>query len=285
MLDIPFPLETVPAKHADAALDDMIAECDGVTPVYLGDRDVFSTEWAEYVDVFENPRAILAEARALDAESWFANRIARKHPREVELSAPRVISRVLQLVAAPFEKLGRGESSEADGAPDEAFSLAEELRAQLAQLDRAGTATAAELDEMRAVIREVEAGALDGLFPDPVDYITPRRGQDLAAAMIATKEPWESAAWLQHGAYAACAPNAVFVAHCRWMWQNHGARIITASTNHVGFQMAAPINTAAQALDMLRRFELLGAAAINGDEITGDGASLIGAKRLWVGWD
>ena len=281
MLDIPFPLETVPAKQADAALKELIAECRGVTPVLLGDRDVFSTEWSEHVDVFENPKSILAEARALDAESWFANRIARRHPRQVELGAPRLLARVATLAAQTLALFG---PKAAEGEVRE-NPLAVELKGQLAALERAGEGTDEELAEMRAVIAEIEAEGVEELFPDPVDYVTPRSGEELAAGLVDATEPWESAAWLQHGAYAICAPKAVFVAHCRWLWDRYGARIITASTDHVGFQMGQPIAEEAAALDVLRRFELLGATAINGDRIDSDGHSLVGAERLWVSWD
>ena len=107
----------------------------------------------------------------------------------------------------------------------------------------------------------------------------------MAAGLVATSEPWESAAWLQHGAYAICAPKAVFVAHCRWLWIENGARLITASTDHIGFQMERPISTLIEAAEVMRRFQLLGAIEINGDLVGSDGKSLVGAKRLWVWWD
>ncbi len=286
MLDIPFPLETVPARRAEAALNDLIASRPGVTPVLLGDRDVFSTEWSEHVDVFENPKAILAEARALDAESWFANRIARKHPRNVALPARGVFSRSVGVAAHAVTfplRMVAGMARAKPAAPGN--PLVAELRAQLAELERVGEGSEVELAEIREVIAQIEAEGVEDLFPDPVDYVTPRRGEELAAGLVDAEEPWETAAWLQHGAYAICAPRAVFAAHCRWMWNFFGARIITASTDHVGFQMETPIEDEATALDVLRRFEILGARAINGDRIDSDGHSLIGAARLWVSWD
>lgn len=285
MLDIPFPLETLPAKQADAALKELIAECRGVTPVLLGDRDVFSTEWSEHVDVFENPKSILAEARALDTESWFANRIARRHPRRVELGAPKLMVRAASLAAASLSLPLRLFTPKPQPEDVRENPLAAELKAQLAALEHAGEGSEEDLAEMRAVIAEIEAEGVEELFPDPVDYVTPRRGEELAAGLVDATEPWESAAWLQHGAYAICAPKAVFVAHCRWLWETYGARIITASTDHIGFQMGQPIDGEAAALDVLRRFELLGATAINGDRTDGDAHSLVGAERLWVSWD
>lgn len=284
MLDIPFPLETVPADQADAALKKLIADNEGVTPVLLGDRDVFSTEWAEYVDVFENPKDILAEARALDSENWFANRIARKHPRRVELGAPRWIAGVVSIPRRVVGRFSPG-GSDADAQSTEKPSLVSVLKSQLAELERAGEGTEAELSEMRDVIEEIAADGTEGLFPDPVDYVTPRRGTELAAGLVNVSEPWESAAWLQHGAYAICAPKAAFVANCRWLWTTYGARIITASTDHIGFQMDRLILNRGEATDVMRRFEILGATGINGDLIDTAGDSLIHADRLWVGWD
>lgn len=294
MLDIPFPVETVPVDQAESALQTLIDTKAGVSPVLLGDRDVFSTEWAEYVDVFESPAAILADARALDANRWFANRRIRRSARIVDLGTSyRTQSWLTRLVQLPSTALklplrmvkGLVRASEADksSAPEDA--LVETLRAQLAELEVAGEATDAELAEIREVIDEIRNGVADGLFPDPIDYVTPRRGGEMAAGMVATSEPWESAAWLQHGAYAICAPKAVFVAHCRWLWMQNGARLITASTDHVGFQMEHPIASSIEAAEVMRRFELLGAIEINGDLVGSDGKSLVGAKRLWVWWD
>ena len=284
MLDIPFPLETVPARQADAALKELIADRKGVAPVLLGDRDVFSTEWAEYVDVFENPKEILAEARALDSEVWFANRIARKYPRRVELGAPRWIAGVVSIPRRVKERLSPG-SAEVDAQSTEKPTLVSVLKAQLAELERAGEGSEAELSEMREVIDEIAADGTEGLFPDPVGYVTPRRGTELAAGLVDADEPWETAAWLQHGAYAVCAPKAVLVAHCRWLWTTYGARIITASTDHIGFQMDRLILNRDEATRVMRRFEILGATGINGDRINTVGDSLIHADRLWVGWD
>lgn len=294
MLDIPFPVETVPADKAEMALQALIDAEVGVSPVLLGDRDVFSTEWAEYVDVFENPAAIVAEARALDANAWFANRRTRRETRTVDLGATHRaqawLTRMVQLPSAALNLPLRmikgvvGSSVPQDaGVPED--QLVQNLRAQLAELEAAGEGTEAELAEFRAVIAEIKASGAEGVFPDPVDYVTPRRGTEMAAGLVKTSEPWESAAWLQHGAYAICAPKAVFVAHCRWLWIENGARLITASTDHVGFQMERPIASLIEAADVMRRFELLGAIEINGDLVGSNGKSLVGAERLWVWWD
>lgn len=294
MLDIPFPVETVPAHQAESALQAIINADTGVSPVLLGDRDVFSTEWAEYVDVFENPAAILAEARALDANQWFANRRTRRSTRTVDLGASyraqALLTRLVQLPSVALnlplrmvKGLVRASDSEKSEAPEDQLVIT--LRAQLSDLEAAGEGTEAELAEIREVIAEIKEGVADGLFPDPIDYVTPRRGGEMAAGMVAASEPWESAAWLQHGAYAICAPKAVFVAHCRWLWIENGARLITASTDHIGFQMERPISSLIEAAEVMRRFELLGAIEINGDLIGSDGKSLVGAKRLWVWWE
>ena len=290
MLDIPFPLETVPADQAETALQDLIDDYSGVTPVLLGDRDVFSTEWAEYVDVFENPAAIVAEARALDADRWFANRRKKRDTKTVEFGLPQK----MRAGIAQLAKLPSGLASlvahkrDVPVAPDTvrgSETLVDTLKAQLAELEAAGEGTAAELAEFREVISGIEADGAEDVFPDPVDYVTPRRGNAMAAGLVHADEPWESAAWLQHGTYAFCAPKAVFVAHCRWLWTTHGARLITASTDHIGFQMERPIASLFDAGEVMRRFELLGATEINGDRITSHGVSLVNAPRLWVWWD
>lgn len=291
MLDIPFPLHTVPVAEAETALQAMIDENRGVTPIYLGDRDVFSTEWAEFVDVFEDPAAIVAEARALDTEGWFANRKASRRVRAVDLGRPRAITRLARLPADvllfPIRMASRLSQPRPDGPVDEGggSDLVRSLRAQLAQLEASGEGSAADLAEMRDVIDAIEAEGGEGLYPDPVDYVTPRHGADLAAGLVDAAEPWESAAWLQHGAYAICAPKAVVVAHCRWLWTTHGARLITASTDHLGFQMERPLQSPVDAVEVMRRFEILGATEINGDRTGSEGKSLLGARRLWVWWD
>ena len=295
MLDIPFPVETVPVDQAESTLQNIIDTENGISPVLLGDRDVFSTEWAEYVDVFENPAAILSEARALDANRWFANRRTRRTTRRVDLGASypagafltrlvRLPGTALRLPLRMVKGLARASLPMNIDAPEDQLVLS--LKAQLSELEAAGEGTEAELAEIRDVIEEIkESGTVEGLFPDPIDYVTPRRGSEMAAGLVATSEPWESATWLQHGAYAICAPKAVFVAHCRWLWIENGARLITASTDHIGFQMERPISTLIEAAEVMRRFELLGAIEINGDLVGSDGKSLVGAKRLWVWWD
>jgi len=284
MLDIPFPLETVPAHRAEQALEAMISDRKGVNPVLLGDRDVFSTQWAEHVDVFENPAKILAEARALDANVWFAKSRTRRAARQVELGAPKVLRRLAELpgrlMRRPFQTRDTAVQTESDLPP-----LVLRLKAQLAELEASGESGEEDLAEFRAVIAEIERDGADNLFPDPVDYVTPRHGSSVTAGLVHAKEPWESAAWLQHGTYAICVPKAVFVAHCRWLWTTYGARLITASADHVGFQMERPIKSQIEAVEVLRRFELLGATEVNGDHTESDGRSLLHAERLWVWWD
>lgn len=290
MLDIPFPLETVPVDQAEDALQELISEREGVTPVLLGDRDVFSTEWAEYVDIFENPTRILAEARALDANQWFAMRRTKRQTRKIRLGAPKTLTNVVRwpgrLAQWPLRLFGQArDRSNAKSAEGENHAFVRTLKAQLAELEAAGEAKAEDLAEFSDVIAEIEETGTDTIFPDPVDYVTPRHGNFLAAGLVNSSEPWESAAWLQHGAYATLVPKAVFVAHCRWLWTTHAARLITASTDHVGFQMERPIRSLIEAAEVMRRFELLGATEINGDRAGSDGQSLLRAERLWVWWD
>ena len=252
---------------------------------------MFSTEWAEYVDVFENPATILAEARKLDTDRWFRNRTRQRETRKVDVSAsPRLVKLarlpmdIARLPVRMVSWLHRARPDESEQARPE-NRLVHSLKAQLAELEAAGEGTEDELREIRDVIDAIEADGAENLFPDPVDYVTPRRGGALAAGLVDATEPWESAAWLQHGAYAICAPKAVVVAHCRWLWDQHGARLITASTDHLGFQMKRPITSPIDAIEIIRRFELLGATEINGDRIGSEGKSILNADRLWVWWD
>lgn len=305
MFDIPFPLATVPADTAEAALAELRASRPGCQPVLLGDRDIFSTEWAEYVDAFEAPEAILAEAREVDIDAWFANRTHQDRtadaamgrssktfnrmyrvaalPVDVLLFPMRLIRwpvtghRPVFLSRSPFDHEGETTTGPVNGL--------NALRAQLAELEAAGEGTLDELAEMREVIGALESEGAAGIFPDPVDYVTPRTGGELAAGLLQVGEPWEGAAWLQHGTYSICAPRAVLVAHCRWLWDKYEARIITASTDHIGFEIGRPISTAEEAREVLARFAALGAVEINGDCRNSDGASLVGAARLWVWWD
>ena len=301
MLQIPFPLETVPADRAETALTELIARKGDVTPVLLGDADVFSMEWAEQVDEFEDPEDILADARALDIDAWFANRLPSPAPGEAGLDATRkVLNGVHRVASVPVDVVlmpvralswpinGKRPNFRSralfQGDEDKGDYLVDMLRNQLAELEAAGEGTPEELAEIRDVIDEIEADGPGGMFPDPVAYVTPRRGGQLAAGLLSASEPWEGAAWLQHGAYAICAPKAVFVAHCRWLWEQHRARIITASTDHIGFQMERPLGRESAA-EVLARFAALGATEINGDHAGSDGESLVGASRLWVWWD
>lgn len=306
MLDIPFPLATVPAETAEAALAELRASRPGFQPVLLGDQDIFSTEWAEYVDTFEAPDAILAEAREIDVDAWFANRTQQDRTAEAVMGrSVRTFNGLYRVIAFPFDVVflpirlaswpltGRRPSFFTRSPFDVAHTrdLAAgavgpgALRAQLAEFEAAGEGTAEELEEIRDVIAAMESDGTGGIFPDPVDYVTPRSGGALAAGLLRAGEPWEGAAWLQHGTYAICAPRAVLVAHCKWLWDRYEARIITASTDHIGFEMGRPIAAADEAREVLARFAALGAVEVNGDSRTSSGASLVGARRLWVWWD
>ena len=265
MLTLPFPLETFPADQADAALKRLGQARKNIVPVLLGDADIFSTEWAESVDTFEPPEAVLAEARALDPDEWFTtHRVPSPAPRPISAlgRAARVASRILPTrKAATSQDVAR-------------------LREQLAELEALGD----DWPEARDAIAALEADGVS-VFPDPVAYVTPRHGTSLAAGLVAVGEPWEAVAWLQHGTYALCAPRPILAAHCRWLWQRHGARIITASTDHIGLELERPIALATDAEETLARFLALGAREVNADRQGSDGASLIGARRLWVWWD
>lgn len=265
MLTLPFPLEIFPADQADAALDRLRRARANIVPVVLGDADIFSTEWAESVDAFEPPEAVLAEARSLDPDAWFTtHRVPDPAPQRTSAlaRAARVASRILP-------------SRRAVASQDVA-----RLKEQLAELEELGD----DWSEARDAIAALEADGVS-VFPDPVDYVTPRHGASLAAGLVEVGEPWEAVAWLQHGTYALCAPKPILAAHCRWLWHRHGARIITASTDHIGFELERPIVLAPDAKETLARFLILGASEVNADRRGSDGASLIGARRLWVWWD
>lgn len=309
MLPLPFSLEHVPVSSAEASLHAIMRDRPGLVPVLLGDGDVFSVEWAETVDEFEDPHLILAEAETVDVETWFAARrpeLARAEARmEGSLKRFNAIWRVLILPydmlmlpvrlvrwaasgrkpaflsRTPFDIGPLGEAPEAASS-----STIEALRAQMKELERIGEGTEDELREIREVIDAIETeGTGHRIFPDPIDYLTPRHGASLAAGLIETDAPWKAAAWLQHGAYSISAPKPVLVAHCRWLWEEYGARIITASTDHLGFEVARPPETPEEAREILNRFIALCADEVNAEHRGTDGTSLIGAARWWVWWD
>ena len=159
------------------------------------------------------------------------------------------------------------------------------LRAQLADLRALGNTPDAELREFEEAIAALEMDGSGPVFPDPVAYVTPRTGGMVAAGIVEVREPWQAIAWLQHGTYSVCTPRPLLVAHCKWLWQKFGARVITASTDHIGFEMERPISSQADAKEVLGRFIALGATEVNAETRDGRGDSLIGAERLWVWWD
>ena len=301
-MDIPFDLETIPVENADKALKILSNGQSGTLPVLLGDADIFSVEWAEVVDAFEPPEDVLAAARDIDTETWFANQAPRLQNAENSSTRFSLLKGLYRVAALPFDiallplrlaawPLTRQRPTllfpllnqpQTTNGHDDAWI--EMLKSQLAQLEAAGEGTEDELDEIRQIIEDIEA---DGtcVFPDPVAYVTPRHSDEIAAGLVKAAEPWEVAAWLQHGTYALCAPKPVFVAHCKWMWEHFGARIITASTDHVGFQMDRPISNLETAQTVLHRFRGLGATEINAELDGSSGNSLLGARRLWVWWD
>lgn len=263
MLTLPFPLEPLPADQAEAGLAQLRRRTN-TQPVLLGDADIFSAEWAEIVDAFEPPDAVLAEAREIDADAWFAaHRLPEVPPvRESALGRPfRVVSKLLSKRAPEPSRFDR-------------------LWAELESLEAEGD----EWADAHEALAALEAQNLP-IFPDPVAYVTPRHGHSLAAGLFEGKEPWEAIAWLQHGTYALCAPRDVLAAHCRWLWLTFGARLITASTDHIGFELERRIAEPAEARDVLGRFLALGASEVNADRRGSDGASLVDAPRLWVWWD
>lgn len=305
MLEIPFPLRTFPSDGAVLALEALRRERPGVVPVLLGDADIFSAEWAEVVDEFQDPEGILAEARRLDIDAWFSGRSTGVSEAEARMDrSVKGFNLVYRVVTFPLDAalfpirlgvwaatrrrprfLSRSPFDAGTGETDVGATGLESLKAQLAELEAAGAGSEADLAEIREVIAAMEAEGAAPIFPDPVDYVTPRSGGEVAAGLIIGAEPWEGTAWLQHGTYAMCAPKPVFVAHCRWMWQRFGAAPITASTDHVGFELSRPIGSAEEAQEVLRRFTLLGATEINADHAGSGGDSLVGAPRLWVWWD
>jgi len=306
-LDIPFPLEPVAVEQAARELSRLRAERPGTCPVLLGDRDIFSAEWAETVDAFEPPEEILAEAEELDIDAWFAER--RRHAAAEEAQIGGVIRGVnaavrtallpVDAVLYPLRLIRWSITGERPSfltpLPFDAGALArgsEELhglaamKAQLAELEALAEEDDADLGEIRSTLEALESDeALQGLYPDPVDYVTPRSGGGMAAGLPQTREPWEVMAWLQHGTYAATAPKEVQVAYCRWLWHRYGARIITASTDHLGFEVEQPPETVEDAREIVARFAALGASEVNGDHGGSDGASLVNAPRWWVWWD
>lgn len=302
MMDIPFTLKTVPARDAVSALERLSREQPDTVPVLLGDADIFSAEWAETVDLFEAPEALLDEARAIDIDAWFDGQATQSAAAEARARQQmRSFNRMARVVALPFDLLvlplrlldwartGHRPTlftRPAVDQPHPAISdpMVDMLTAQLADLEAAGEGTEEELADIRQIIADIAANGTT-VFPDPVDYITPRRGENLAAGMMRAHEPWEVAAWLQHGTYAACTPKPVLVALCKWLWEQHGGRIITASTDHIGFQMDRPIATQDEAETVLGRFSALGASEVNADHRGSGGSSLVGAPRLWVWWD
>lgn len=307
MLQIPFALKPVPAEGAAEALERLRSEWPGTEPVLLGDADIFSTEWAECVDAFDPPEEILSEAAAVDVEAWFARRIAETTLAEAHLGRSfrpfgalwriamlpvDLLLLPLRLVTWPFKtrrpKFVTRSPFDAK-APDPAkfhAAQAERLKSQLLEFESIGEGTPDELRALHEAIDEIDrTGALADAYPDPIDYVTPRTGTQVAAGLLKAGAPWEGAAWLQHGTYAATAPKPVLVALCRWMWETHGARIITASTDHIGFAVERPINNPAAAKQVLDRFAVLGADEVNGDAPGSDGSTLVGATRLWVWWD
>jgi hypothetical protein len=308
MISLPFSLEQLPVSSADESLYSIMQDRPELVPVLLGDADVFSVEWAECVDEFEDPDAILAEAGTIDVDEWFdARRPELAHAEaEMEGSLKRfnAIWRVLilpydalvlpvrllrwavtgtrpaLLSSTPFDIGPLG-----DDAPQPA-STVETLKAQLAELEFSGEGSDEELREIRDVIGAIETeGTGHRIYPDPIDYLTPRHGDTLAAGLIATDAPWKSAAWLQHGTYAISVPKPVLVAHCRWLWEKYGARIITASTDHLGFEVARPPETEEEAREILSRFFVLCADEVNAENRGTDGSSLVGVSRWWVWWD
>lgn len=299
MLAIPFPLETVPSATAADAVERLRFERPGTEAVLLGDADVFSVEWAETVDTFEDPAGILAEAAGIDADAWFAARkpVIGKTPGRDDTRKRlgwRVLTLPFDAAMAPARLIRWAATGErpaflSDGSSADAekpVSTLDALKAQLADLEASGEGDEEDLCEMREVIAAIEAeGVSPVIFPDPVDYVTPRHGDTLAAGLIASERPWETAAWLQHGTYALLAPKPVLVAHCRWLWETHGARIITASTDHIGFEVERPIGTATEAREVLARFFALCADEVNAENRGTDGTSLVGARRWWVWWD
>ena len=297
MLELPFELEPLPAAHADAALKRLSKERVNSVPVLLGDADIFSTEWAETVDTFEAPDTVLRLAAEIDVDAWF--RQHRRKPEETsEIEGPSAYRRLLfpvDLALAPLRLLQWLVTAERPGfflwslgagtKRGSALDPIAVLRAQLEELRVLGTAPEAELREFEDAIAALEKEDNGPIFPDPVAYVTPRTGTMMAAGIVEAREPWQAIAWMQHGTYSVCVPRPLLVAHCKWLWQKFGARVITASTDHIGFELEQPIASAAKAKDVLDRFVALGATEVNADRRNGSGASLVGAERLWVWWD
>ena len=114
MMDIPFTLETVPARDAEQALERLSRERPNTVPVLLGDADIFSTEWAEMVDMFEPPEAVLDEARGIDIDAWFDGQASQHAEAEAAFAKQmktfnlfyRLVVLPLDVLFLPFRLLG-----------------------------------------------------------------------------------------------------------------------------------------------------------------------------------
>ena len=95
---------TRPRADTANAVDRIRNENPRVKPVLLGDPDVFSAEWAETVDSFEDPQAIIDEAQSIDVDAWFAARMPRLAETEAQMERSlKWFNRGWRLLILPFD--------------------------------------------------------------------------------------------------------------------------------------------------------------------------------------
>lgn len=280
MLDFPFEIQTFPSSTADAALRRLRRERATSVPILLGDIDVFSAEWAERVDHFKSPDEVLREAGQRKLTFWPQPKHTDRRRGAVWQFALIIVTAIVELVLLPIRLIewiaGLKSVSSCD--------RTRRLWSQLKTIEASGIEQEQNLAAFRQTLLELKDEEALCVFPDPVAYVTPRQGHPVAAALVEAVEPWQAAAWLQHGEYAKGEKHSEFVDLCRWLWEQHGARIITASPDHVGFELGEPIPSGSQAKAVLRRFAALGAVEVNGDLPNGTGASLVAEQRIWATW-
>ena len=267
---LPFELLPIPAGGAEAELG---RSRPGVTSVLVGDGDIFYAEWSEFVDEFQDPHEIVADAETLDIDAWFAAHGAGTRRAAGRMkTAMTLFDRLFRMLMLPVDFL----------------LVPVRLVRWVREGKRPGFLTPSPFSSREGdPLPEAAGPRPDGKeYPDPVRYVLPKDSPgEIAAALIEVEEPWQAMAWLQHGSYAQSAPMAAHVGHARVLWERYGARIVTASSDHLGFELERPVTATADARAVMDRFFTLGADEINAEHRGSTGESLIGAKRWWVWWD
>ena len=269
---LPFELLTIPNGDAETELG---RSRPGLASVLVGDGDIFFAEWSEYVDDFLDPHEIIASAEAMDFDSWYAEYSGRLNRAvEREMWFTKLLCKAFRVVAFPVDvvlfpvRLVR-------------WAISGSRPAFLSRLPADKTP-----EDVAATAAELWDDDDSGGFPDPIRYVIPSEADgELATALIEVDEPWQAMAWFQHGEYAQMAPIEAHVAHAKILWERYGARIVSVSIDHIGFELERPVTATSDALAVMDRFFTFGAEEINAETFGGTGESLIGAKRWWVWWD